>query len=280
MSKAAQVIPFDRLRMDDIEAVGGKNASLGEMIGELAGTGIRVPEDLQPPHLRSANFSPTTNSNRASPRGSTALDVDDVRRSRGAGAEIRSWVPAAAIPRPLARRRSRSFTALTLAAPDATWAVRSSATAEDLPDASFAGQQETFLNINGLDNILHAISEVFASLYNDRAIAYRVHKGFAHARCRAVRRHSADGAQRPWCGRGDVHARHRVRVRSGRLHHSVLRLGRDRRAGCRQSGRVLSLQAEPRRGSPRDPAQECRQQGDTHGVRERAKRASRPSPLR
>ena len=181
MSKAVHVIPFDRLRMDDIEAVGGKNASLGEMISQLSGTGIRVPEGFA---TTASAFREFLAHNELEPRIASrldALDVDDVKALAQAGAEIRSWVAGAEIPRPLHDAVREAFTALTLAAPDATWAVRSSATAEDLPDASFAGQQETFLNINGLDNIFHAIREVFASLYTDRAIAYRVHKGFAHA---------------------------------------------------------------------------------------------------
>src|SRR5204862_5865008 len=96
-------------------------------------------------------------------------------------AEIRGWVANAALPSALNGEIAEAYRALADGAPDATWAVRSSATAEDLPEASFAGQQETFLNIKGLENVLHAVREVFASLYNDRAIAYRVHQGFAHA---------------------------------------------------------------------------------------------------
>jgi pyruvate, water dikinase len=181
MSEAAHVIPFDQLRMDDIDAVGGKNASLGEMIGELSATGIRVPEGFA---TTAAAFREFLAHNKLEARIAArldALDVDDVKALAQAGSEIRQWISGAEIPRALNDAVRESFTALTLAAPDATWAVRSSATAEDLPDASFAGQQETFLNINGLDNILHAIKEVFASLYTDRAIAYRVHQGFAHA---------------------------------------------------------------------------------------------------
>jgi len=181
MSKAAHVIPFDQLRMDDIDAVGGKNASLGEMIGELSGTGIRIPEGFATTAAAFREFLAHNNLEARIAARLDALDVDDVKALARAGSEIRHWISGAEIPRALHDAVRESFTALTLAAPDATWAVRSSATAEDLPDASFAGQQETFLNINGLDNILHAIKEVFASLYTDRAIAYRVHQGFAHA---------------------------------------------------------------------------------------------------
>ncbi len=174
-------IPFEQLRMTDLNEVGGKNASLGEMISQLAGAGIRVP----------GGFATTASAFRAfldheNLRGRIAariegLDVDDVTALAAAGADVRRWLLEAPLPPALDAAIRASYAALTQAAPNATFAVRSSATAEDLPDASFAGQQETFLNISGIDNIIHAIREVFASLYNDRAMAYRVHKGFAHA---------------------------------------------------------------------------------------------------
>ncbi|MEP7330395.1 MAG: PEP/pyruvate-binding domain-containing protein, partial [Betaproteobacteria bacterium] len=177
----AWVIPFERLRMTDLNEVGGKNASLGEMISQLAGAGIRVP----------GGFATTASAFRAfldagDLRGRIAsrllaLNVDDVEALVIAGKEIRSWLLEAPLPPALDAAIRTAYITLTRESPAATFAVRSSATAEDLPDASFAGQQETFLNINGIDNIIHAIREVFASLYNDRAIAYRVHKGFAHA---------------------------------------------------------------------------------------------------
>ena len=175
------------------------------------------------------------------------------------------------------RRKSSARIGRLADGADATaFAVRSSATAEDLPDASFAGQQDTFLNINGLENILKVIPRVFASVYNDRAIAYRVHHGFAHHEValsvgvqRMVR--SDTGA----AGR-DVHARHRIGLRSGRADHIGVRARRVRRAGRGESGRVLRLQAEPRRGASGDPAQEHRQQGDADGPRRRGQcRASR-----
>jgi len=180
MSDGARVIPFDRLRMAAIEEVGGKNASLGEMIGELAGAGIRVPGGFATTAFAFREFLAHNKLEARIAARLAALDVDDVAALARAGAEIRSWVTAAALPQALHDALRESFAALTAGAPDATWAVRSSATAEDLPDASFAGQQETYLNINGLENILHAVKEVFASLYNDRAIAYRVHQGFEH----------------------------------------------------------------------------------------------------
>ena len=176
-----RVIPFDRLRMSDVETVGGKNASLGEMISQLAEAGIRVPGGF-------ATTAPAFREYLA--HGDLAaritarlqdLDVADVRALAAAGSEIRGWLVAAPLPPALEQEIRGAYAKLTRESPGATFAVRSSATAEDLPDASFAGQQETFLNINGLENIINAVREVFGSLYNDRAIAYRVHQGFAHA---------------------------------------------------------------------------------------------------
>ena len=178
----AFVINFKELRMTDVEQVGGKNASLGEMISQLSTAGVRVP----------GGFATTAEAYRAflAHNGLAdrinasldALDVDDVDALLKTGAEIRRWVVETPFPPQLEKEIAVHYAALIAeSGADASFAVRSSATAEDLPDASFAGQQETFLNIIGLDNILHAIKEVFASLYNDRAIAYRVHKGFAHA---------------------------------------------------------------------------------------------------
>ncbi len=180
MNAEARVISFDRLRMVDIERVGGKNASLGEMIGELAGAGIRVPGGFATTALAFREFLAHENLERRIAERLATLDIDDVVELAKAGAEIRAWIAAAPLPPSLDAAIADAYAALTRDAPDASWAVRSSATAEDLPDASFAGQQETFLNIKGLQNILHAVREVFASLYNDRAIAYRVHHGFTH----------------------------------------------------------------------------------------------------
>ncbi|MEO8676729.1 MAG: phosphoenolpyruvate synthase, partial [Casimicrobiaceae bacterium] len=180
MSEAVRVIPFDRLRMVDVANVGGKNASLGEMISQMTGADIRVPGGFATTAFAFREFLADNHLVERIARRLATLDIDDVTALASAGGEIRSWVTAATLPAPLTDAIRESFAALTVAAPDATWAVRSSATAEDLPEASFAGQQETFLNINGLDNILHAVKEVFASLYNDRAIAYRAHQGFAH----------------------------------------------------------------------------------------------------
>ncbi len=180
MTDIVRVIPFERLRMTDVEEVGGKNASLGEMIGQLAGAGIRVPGGFATTAAAFREFIAVSGLGERIARR-LAFDVDDVAELARAGAEIRGWVTEAPLPPALDRAIRDAYAALTAGDAEASWAVRSSATAEDLPDASFAGQQETFLNIKGIDNVLHAVKEVFASLYNDRAIAYRVHKGFAHA---------------------------------------------------------------------------------------------------
>ena len=177
----ARVIPFERLRMGDVEEVGGKNASLGEMISQLAGAGIRVPGGFATTATAFREYLVHDRLGERIAARMRGIDVDDVAALTGAGAEIRRWLMEAPLPPALEAEIRAAYTVLTGDAPQASFAVRSSATAEDLPDASFAGQQETFLNINGIDNVIHAIHEVFASLYNDRAIAYRVHKGFAHA---------------------------------------------------------------------------------------------------
>jgi pyruvate,water dikinase len=175
------VIGFEHLGMGDVDRVGGKNASLGEMISNLAGLGVSVP----------GGFATTADAYRAFLEGNglkaridqtlDALDVDDVDALAAAGAEIRAWIIDTPFQADLQADIEQAYQQMSSDNPDITMAVRSSATAEDLPDASFAGQQETFLNIHGFDNLLHAIKEVFASLYNDRAISYRVHKGFEHA---------------------------------------------------------------------------------------------------
>ena len=177
----ARVVPFQQLRMTDVEQVGGKNASLGEMISQLAGAGIRVPGGFATTAYAYREFLQHEGlAGRIATRLAT-LDTDDVAALAQAGAQIRGWLVAAPLPPALEAEIRVAYSALTKESKGASFAVRSSATAEDLPDASFAGQQESFLNINGLDNVFHAIKEVFASLYNDRAIAYRVHQGFAHA---------------------------------------------------------------------------------------------------
>ena len=178
---AALAIPFEDLRMTDVEVVGGKNASLGEMISQLAATGVRVPGGFATTALAFRQFLIHGGLTDKINARLLALDTDDVNALAVAGAEIRQWVGAAPFPPDFDAAVRASFAALTAEHPGASFAVRSSATAEDLPDASFAGQQETFLNVHGIDDVLHKMKEVFASLYNDRAISYRVHKGFAHA---------------------------------------------------------------------------------------------------
>ena len=177
----ALVVPFEQLRMTDVEVVGGKNASLGEMISQLAHAGVRVPGGFATTahafrtFLREGGLEQRINDTLA------RLDVDDVRALAETGAMVRRWVLEAPLPAALEAEVRAHYERLVAESPEASFAVRSSATAEDLPDASFAGQQETFLNVRGIDEVLLHMKEVFASLYNDRAISYRVHKGFAHA---------------------------------------------------------------------------------------------------
>ena len=173
------VVPFENLRMTDVEAVGGKNASLGEMISHLP-TGVKVPTGFATTAHAFRDFLAFENLSGRINERLGALDTEDVRALAQVGAEIRAMVEAQPFPADLEQAIRDSFATLSAGRPEATFAVRSSATAEDLPDASFAGQQETFLNVHGIDEILHKVREVFASLYNDRAISYRVHKGFAH----------------------------------------------------------------------------------------------------
>ncbi len=173
------VVPFEKLRMTDVETVGGKNASLGEMISNLP-TGVKVPTGFATTAHAFRDFLAFEDlGGRINARLST-LDTEDVRALAQVGAEIRAMVEVQPFPADLEQAIRASFITLSAGNNEASFAVRSSATAEDLPDASFAGQQETFLNVTGIDEILHKIREVFASLYNDRAISYRVHQGFAH----------------------------------------------------------------------------------------------------
>ena len=178
-SPTALVVPFENLRMTDVEAVGGKNASLGEMISQLP-AGVKVPTGFATTAHAFREFLGFADLDGRINRLLAGLDTDDVRALAQVGAQIRAMVEAQPFPTELEAAIRAAFIALSGANAGASFAVRSSATAEDLPDASFAGQQETFLNVTGIDDVLHKIREVFASLYNDRAISYRVHKGFAH----------------------------------------------------------------------------------------------------
>ena len=179
--ETALVVPFEQLRMTDVDTVGGKNASLGEMISQLAASGVRVPGGFATTAHAFREFLKASDLTGKINARLDKLDTDDVRALAEAGAEIRRWVEDAPFPADLEAAIRTEFARLTEGSPEASFAVRSSATAEDLPDASFAGQQESFLNVVGIEDVLHKIKEVFASLYNDRAISYRVHKGFAHA---------------------------------------------------------------------------------------------------
>ena len=173
---------FDGLRMSDVDQVGGKNASLGEMISQLAGVGVRVPGGFATTAEAFRDFLRHNDLEARIEKVLSTLDVEDVTALAKAGAQVREWVTNAPFQPKLETDIASAYEKMLKdAGGDISVAVRSSATAEDLPDASFAGQQESFLNIHGLANVLVAIKHVFASLYNDRAISYRVHKGFVHS---------------------------------------------------------------------------------------------------
>ena len=185
--EATYVASFEELRMTDVESVGGKNASLGEMISQLAGAGVRVPTGFATTAQAFRDFLAYSEvggvalAQRIEQR-LAGLNIDDVRALASAGAEIRQWIIDTPFQPRLQQEITQFYERLVAdSTAEMSFAVRSSATAEDLPDASFAGQQETFLNVVGIDNVLEAMKHVFASLYNDRAISYRVHKGFTHA---------------------------------------------------------------------------------------------------
>lgn len=174
------VVSLDKLGVHDVEHVGGKNASLGEMISNLAGAGVSVPGGFATTAQAYRDFLEQSGLNDRIHDALDKLDVDDVNALAKTGAEIRQWVMDAEFPARLDAEIRAAFAEMAAGNENMAVAVRSSATAEDLPDASFAGQQETFLNIRGVDNVIRAAKEVFASLFNDRAIAYRVHQGFDH----------------------------------------------------------------------------------------------------
>ena len=176
----ALVAPFEHLRMTDVESVGGKNASLGEMISQLSRSGVRVPGGFATTAHAFREFLAHQGLTQRINARLASLNTDDVRALADAGAQIRHWIEETPVPPALEAAIRAEFARLTEGNPGASFAVRSSATAEDMPDASFAGQQETFLNVVGIEEVLAKMKEVFASLYNDRAISYRVHKGYAH----------------------------------------------------------------------------------------------------
>ena len=178
----AYVIPFEQLRMTDVEIVGGKNASLGEMISQLSEAGVRVPTGFATTALAFRDFLKHNDLTDRIAKRLESLDIDDVKALAEAGAEIRKWIVDAPLQARLEQEIREQFETLKNSSPgELSFAVRSSATAEDLPDASFAGQQESYLNVVGIEDVLDRMKHVFASLYNDRAISYRVHKGFTHA---------------------------------------------------------------------------------------------------
>ena len=175
------VVPLDRVSIGDIEIVGGKNASLGEMIGSLSDAGVRVPGGFATTAQAYRDFLNQDELDTRIGALLSTLDVDDVDKLAECGAQIRDWVLAAKLPKKLQSEVTDAWQKMADGqGEDMSVAVRSSATAEDLPEASFAGQQETLLNVRGLDRLLTSIQQVYASLYTDRAIAYRVHHGFDH----------------------------------------------------------------------------------------------------
>jgi pyruvate,water dikinase len=175
------ILWLDQLRMTDLNQVGGKNASLGEMIGELSQLGVSVPGGFATTASAFREFLSQSGLDERIFQRLSSLDVEDIAALTQAGQEIRQWVTETPFPDALRQAVTQAFEKMTAdAGAELAVAVRSSATAEDLPDASFAGQQETFLNVRGLESVIRRIHEVFASLYNDRAIAYRVHQGFEH----------------------------------------------------------------------------------------------------
>lgn len=175
------ILWLDQVGMNDIASVGGKNASLGEMIGNLARAGVKVPGGFATTTRAYQEFLEIDGLGDRISQKLSGLDVGDVTALVDTGKSIRSWLLAAPLPDNLLKAVTGAYQKLVSdMGEEVSFAVRSSATAEDLADASFAGQQETLLNVHGLENLIDAIREVFASLYNDRAIAYRVHHGFHH----------------------------------------------------------------------------------------------------
>lgn len=177
-----RVLNLATVRMTDVASVGGKSASLGEMISQLGAAGVRVPGGFATTAEAYREFLAHGGLDKRIEERLTQLDSEDVTALAASGRDIRAWIVEQPFPDALKHEIAASYDLLEKeAGAEATFAVRSSATAEDMPDASFAGQQETFLNVHGFDHLLDAIKHVFASLYNDRAISYRVHQGYAHA---------------------------------------------------------------------------------------------------
>ena len=174
------IIWFDHLGMSDVDRVGGKNASLGEMISNLANAGVTVPGGFATTAHAYREFLEKDGLRKKIDDALESLDINDVNELARVGARIRQWIIDTPFPQPLEQTLKEAYAKLQDGNDNMAVAVRSSATAEDLPDASFAGQQETFLNVLGLEQVRTSVKEVFASLFNDRAISYRVHHGFDH----------------------------------------------------------------------------------------------------
>ncbi|WP_275043792.1 PEP/pyruvate-binding domain-containing protein, partial [Serratia marcescens] len=174
------VLWYNQLGMHDVDRVGGKNASLGEMITNLSDLGVAVPNGFATTAQAFNDFLEQSGVNQRIYQLLDQTDVDDVAQLAKAGAQIRQWVIDTPFHAEFEREIHQAYQQLADGEPEASFAVRSSATAEDMPDASFAGQQETFLNVQGIDAVMVAIKHVFASLFNDRAISYRVHQGYDH----------------------------------------------------------------------------------------------------
>ncbi len=254
--------------MTDVDVVGGKNASLGEMIGNLSSAGVDVPGGFATTAAAYRAFLATDGLDERIGAVLDGLDVDDIDALTAAGRSIRGWIIDTALPERLKSELRQAWDEMSGGA-DIAVAVRSSATAEDLPDASFAGQQETFLNVRGFDSLVVALHKVFASLFNDRAIAYRVHQGFDHRRVALSAGIQTMVRSDIGIVRRHVQPRHRERLPECRVHHGILGTRRDRRPGRRQSGRVLCLQAGTHERALPDPAPESRQQGDQDGLQRR-----------
>src|SRR5476651_2810137 len=177
----AYVVPFEQLRMTDVDIVGGKNASLGEMISQLAEAGVQVPTGFATTAQAFRDFLHHNNLTERIAKRLELFDVDDVKALAEAGKEIRQWIVDAPMQPRLEELIRKGFDTLQNGSPEElSFAVRSSATAEDLPDASFAGQQESYLNVRGEESLLNAIKNAFASLFTNRAISYRVDQKFDH----------------------------------------------------------------------------------------------------
>ena len=165
-----QILPLHKLRISDVSHVGGKNASLGEMMGSLKSAGIQVPPGFATTAFAYRSFLKRNKLQERIQKVLTSIDPDNVDELTGAGRTIRGWILESPLPKSLEQEIRNAYQSLSSSSKSAV-AVRSSATAEDLPEASFAGQQETFLNVRGVDSVIRAVHQVFASLYNDRAIA-------------------------------------------------------------------------------------------------------------